>query len=47
MKKTNPNMIIGILGCMAERLRTDLLDNKKMVDLIVGPDEYRKVPHLN
>ncbi|MBP9095618.1 MAG: MiaB/RimO family radical SAM methylthiotransferase, partial [Ignavibacteria bacterium] len=36
----------GILGCMAERLRTDLLDKKKMVDLIVGPDEYRKVPHL-
>ncbi len=46
LKRTNPNLVIGILGCMAERLRSDLLDKKKMVDLIVGPDEYRKVPHL-
>lgn len=45
-KKKNPDLVIGILGCMAERLRTDLLDRKKMVDVIVGPDEYRKVPQL-
>ncbi len=45
-KMRNPNLVIGILGCMAERLRVDLLKNRKIVDVIVGPDEYRKVPHL-
>jgi tRNA-2-methylthio-N6-dimethylallyladenosine synthase len=45
-KKKNPNMVVGILGCMAERLRKDLLEDGSIVDLIVGPDEYRKVPHL-
>lgn len=45
-KKKNPELVIGILGCMAERLRDDLLKKKKIVDIIVGPDEYRKVPEL-
>jgi tRNA-2-methylthio-N6-dimethylallyladenosine synthase len=45
-KKSNPNLVIGILGCMAERLRKDLIEKRKIVDVIVGPNEYRKVPHL-
>jgi tRNA-2-methylthio-N6-dimethylallyladenosine synthase len=45
-KKKNPYKVIGILGCMAERLRHDLIEKEKFVDLIIGPDEYRKLPHL-
>ncbi|MBC8485325.1 MAG: tRNA (N6-isopentenyl adenosine(37)-C2)-methylthiotransferase MiaB [Bacteroidetes bacterium] len=45
-KKANPDLVIGILGCMAERLRKELLENQKIVDLIIGPDEYRKLPDL-
>ena len=44
LKTNKPDLILGILGCMAERLRKDLLEEKKVVDLIVGPDEYRRLP---
>lgn len=44
-KKRNRDLVVGVLGCMAERLRGDLLE-KKLVDLVVGPDEYRSVPEL-
>jgi tRNA-2-methylthio-N6-dimethylallyladenosine synthase len=43
-KDQNPQMVIGIVGCMAERLRKDLIDSKNLVDLVVGPDEYRRLP---
>jgi len=46
LKQRNPNMVIGVLGCMAERLKDDLIEKKKMVDLVVGPDEYRRLPSL-
>ncbi|MDP3830970.1 MAG: tRNA (N6-isopentenyl adenosine(37)-C2)-methylthiotransferase MiaB, partial [Ignavibacteriaceae bacterium] len=46
IKSNKPNMLIGILGCMAERLRKDLIEEKKIVDLVVGPDEYRRLPEL-
>ncbi|HSD63532.1 MAG TPA: tRNA (N6-isopentenyl adenosine(37)-C2)-methylthiotransferase MiaB [Ignavibacteriaceae bacterium] len=46
VKSSKPELIVGILGCMAERLRKDLIEEKKIVDLIVGPDEYRRLPDL-
>lgn len=45
-KKRNPKLVVGILGCMAERLRRDLLGNGSIVDVVVGPDEYRALPQL-
>lgn len=44
LKNQKPDMLLGILGCMAERLRKDLIEEKKIVDLVVGPDEYRRLP---
>jgi tRNA-2-methylthio-N6-dimethylallyladenosine synthase len=46
IKDNKPELVIGILGCMAERLRKDLIEEKKIVDLVVGPDEYRRVPEF-
>ncbi|MEY3398922.1 MAG: hypothetical protein RL220_1516 [Bacteroidota bacterium] len=46
LKRRKPDMTIGVLGCMAERLREKLLDEEKMVDLVVGPDAYRDLPNL-
>ncbi|MHB1688008.1 MAG: tRNA (N6-isopentenyl adenosine(37)-C2)-methylthiotransferase MiaB [Ignavibacteriaceae bacterium] len=46
LKNDNPQLIVGVLGCMAERLRKDLIEEKKIVDLVVGPDEYRRLPEL-
>lgn len=45
-KEENPNLVVGILGCMAERLKKNLLEEEKLVDLIAGPDAYRDLPNL-
>lgn len=46
LKTEKPNLVVGILGCMAERLRKDLIEEKKIVDIVVGPDEYRRLPEF-
>lgn len=45
-KQANPDKVIGILGCMAERLKSQLLEEEKLVDLVAGPDAYRDLPSL-
>ena len=46
MKQTRPGLLIGVLGCMAERLKSKFLEEEKLVDLVVGPDAYRTLPRL-
>ncbi|WP_379952788.1 tRNA (N6-isopentenyl adenosine(37)-C2)-methylthiotransferase MiaB [Dokdonia sp. R78006] len=45
-RKQNPNMKVGVLGCMAERLKSKFLEEEKIVDLVVGPDAYKDIPNL-
>ena len=45
-KKENPSLLVGVLGCMAERLKAKLLEEEKLVDIVVGPDAYRSLPSL-
>ncbi len=46
VKRINPNMKVGVLGCMAERLKSKFLEEEKIVDLVVGPDAYKDLPNL-
>ena len=45
-KEENPGMIVGVLGCMAERLKGKFLEEEKLVDIVIGPDAYRDLPNL-
>ena len=46
LKKSNPGLLVGVLGCMAERLKAKFIEEEKLVDLVVGPDAYRSLPGL-
>ena len=46
VKKNNPEMKVGVLGCMAERLKHKFLEEEKIVDMVVGPDAYKDLPNL-
>jgi tRNA-2-methylthio-N6-dimethylallyladenosine synthase len=46
VKKTRPHLKVGVLGCMAERIKDKLLDEEKIVDMVVGPDAYKDLPNL-
>jgi tRNA-2-methylthio-N6-dimethylallyladenosine synthase len=45
-KRRNPKLIVGVLGCMAERLKSKFLEEERLVDVVVGPDAYRDLPNL-
>lgn len=45
-KRKKPGLLVGVLGCMAERLKSNLLEEEKLVDLVIGPDAYRSLPGL-
>lgn len=45
-KKRQPGLVVGVLGCMAERLKQNLLEEEKLVDIVAGPDSYRDLPNL-
>ncbi|WLD24156.1 tRNA (N6-isopentenyl adenosine(37)-C2)-methylthiotransferase MiaB [Flavobacterium dauae] len=46
VKSINPSMKVGVLGCMAERLKSKFLEEEKIVDMVVGPDAYKDIPNL-
>src|SRR5689334_22443095 len=46
LKRSRPSTLIGVLGCMAERLKSKFLEEEKLVDIVVGPDAYRTLPQL-
>ncbi len=46
VKDKNPNALVGVLGCMAERMKNQILEEEKLVDIVVGPDAYRDLPNL-
>jgi tRNA-2-methylthio-N6-dimethylallyladenosine synthase len=46
LKKQKPSLLVGVLGCMAERLKSKFLEEEKLVDIVVGPDAYRTLPQL-
>jgi tRNA-2-methylthio-N6-dimethylallyladenosine synthase len=46
VKRKNPGTVVGVIGCMAERLKENLLESDKLVDIVVGPDAYRELPKL-
>ena len=46
VKRERPGTLVGVLGCMAERLKKKLLEEEKLVDMVIGPDAYRDIPNL-